>query len=1103
LLKSAGLLAKDSRVVSGLPFCGDKLCEGLVIDDYFAIAKVPRGVLVPNPALDCLSKSKELYTKHGIVGSDDKDVKGAQKAKVIGASVNASPSCINRGHVLIASPAEKRYALSWITLQNCQLSHTTDSLHLCLLGGWTSILMYRRPFMSVLQKAFHLVDISQLDSANPKLIRLSRHVANELTLLSVLAPLMVSDVAVQICDEVFATDASLQKGAIVSCSPGRTIAETLWKSCRSKGGYSKLLTGEQAILSRCIDFEEFDVPKTETVQRPLAFRFAFIEVFAGATTVTACMARRGYSVCNPIDISFDNELDVSKVHVLEWILHLIDNSLVSAVMIKPPYTTFSIMRKPALRSSSFPFGFDLKNSQTCLGTLLGYRAFQILYKCAKRGITAVLENPWSSMIKNLPGWKVVSNLECCQLVRCDSCAYGSIHLKSFAFLCVWAEVAPIALRCDGTHEHVPVQGVYTKRSATYVEELSEALADVMELGVKRLADFYRASDTKDISGIENQMINEICLAQQWKVVSSWTFRIPAHINILELAAVVRLVTRLVKEGGSKRLVILVDSNVVRCAASKGRSSSRALSKLLARLAALSVAGGLYLVWGFCPTRHNPADDPTRDVVLRSPVPGLDLAAWDRSELFQLACFPRLKRWASNWLRLMLSLLGPRLLCFRDKSFCRVGAFPHGLMSSVVTPARDRPIHLLDFDATLGYPGEGPLPHIVSRWEGLLPHLVSSCTPLKVLAFVVFVGQVGLTHGVLFPRNPGDVQRQPLRNARPPLQEGRPVLGTTNKLRVSFYAQFDKWLAELGISLDTMLDSHFQYIDEINKSLVRYGRALYASGRPYNHYAETINSVASKRPAIRRQLQEAWNLAFAWVRDEPSTHHLAMPWQVLLSLISVCFLWGWMELAGMLALTWGALLRVGEFLQATRSDLLLPVDTMYTNNFALLSLKEPKTRFTAARHQCAKLDSPDLLQVVHLAFSRLHPTQKLWSRTGQTLRLRFKQVLHALGLDTVRLNGKTLDLGSLRPGGATWIIQQTEDGELCRRRGRWINQRVMEIYIQEVSSFQYLSIIPGTAQQKVFGLCEFFPLALQQVERFWSAGISPNVWFLIWRGQDTR
>ena len=151
-------------------------------------------------------------------------------------------------------------------------------------------------------------------------------------------------------------------------------------------------------------------------------------------------------------------------------------------------------------------------------------------------------------------------------------------------------------------------------------------------------------------------------------------------------------TRLVKEGRAKRLVILVDSNVVRCAASKGRPSSKALSKLLAGLAALSVAGGLYLVWGFCPTRHNPADDPTRDVALRSPIPGLDLAAWDCSELFQLACFPRLKRWASNWLRLVLSLLVARLLSFRDKSSCRVGAFLYGLLDCDVSPARDQPTH---------------------------------------------------------------------------------------------------------------------------------------------------------------------------------------------------------------------------------------------------------------------------------------------------------------------------------------------------------------------------------------------------------------------------
>eukprot|EP00435_Cladocopium_sp_Y103_P062657 s123_g24.t1 len=172
------------------------------------------------------------------------------------------------------------------------------------------------------------------------------------------------------------------------------------------------------------------------------------------------------------------------------------------------------------------------------------------------------------------------------------------------------------------------------------------------------------------------------------------------------------------------------------------------------------------------------------------------------------------------------------------------------------------------------------------------------------------------------------------------------------------------------------------------------------GRPYNHYAETINAVSSRKPVIRRQLQEAWNLAFAWVRDEPSVHHLAMPWQILLAAISVCLTWGWLDMAGLMALTWGALLRVGEVVQATRKDLLLPCDTNYTNRFALLSLREPKTRFTAARHQSAKLDIPDLLQVAHISFSRLLPWQRLWPRSGKTLRLRFRQVMKELHLDTV-------------------------------------------------------------------------------------------------------
>ena len=84
-------------------------------------------------------------------------------------------------------------------------------------------------------------------------------------------------------------------------------------------------------------------------------------------------------------------------------------------------------------------------------------------------------------------------------------------------------------------------------------------------------------------------------------------------------------------------------------------------------------------------------------------------------------------------------------------------------------------------------------------------------------------------------------------------------------------------------------------------LTKYGILVYAAGKTYTVYAETINMLTSKKPVLRRQLQGAWNLAFGCVQAEPSAHHVAMPWQVLLSLLSVALIWGWTDVAGCIAL----------------------------------------------------------------------------------------------------------------------------------------------------------------------------------------------------------
>ena len=163
-----------------------------------------------------------------------------------------------------------------------------------------------------------------------------------------------------------------------------------------------------------------------------------------------------------------------------------------------------------------------------------------------------------------------------------------------------------------------------------------------------------------------------------------------------------------------------------------------------------------------------------------------------------------------------------------------------------------------------------------------------------------------------PRNSGDISRATWRRGRPPLPAGRPVLPVTSENREKLLQQFFHWLETIGVQPLTVFHEPQRHLQQINDLLNRYGRCLYFGGRPYNHYAETVNAVSAYRPAIRRSLQGAWDLAFAWVHDEKPTHHLAMPWQLLLAMLTVSLCWGWTSFAGGLALSFGALLRPGDF-----------------------------------------------------------------------------------------------------------------------------------------------------------------------------------------------
>ena len=308
LLQGAGLLTPATRIQGGKPLRDSPVHDGLIIDDFFCIAKVPRssaGSLSPtasSPCRDTLDRALAAYSAHSILGSPEKDTANETVAKIGGAELNSAPATLDRGLCTAAAPAGKRFALTCVTLDVTALPGTSDSLHLCLLGAWSSVLSFRRPGFCVLDKAFSFVTAAATDPARPKVLALPRAVAQEFVLLSALAPVLCADLAAPSLPFLFATDASEEKGAACVARIPQTTSQHLWQASDRKGAFARMARRTQGLLQRVDPMHE-EVPSPGTLapssKKPLAFTFDFLELFSSRAEVTHEMAERGWAVGPP------------------------------------------------------------------------------------------------------------------------------------------------------------------------------------------------------------------------------------------------------------------------------------------------------------------------------------------------------------------------------------------------------------------------------------------------------------------------------------------------------------------------------------------------------------------------------------------------------------------------------------------------------------------------------------------------------------------------------------------------------------------------------------------------------------------------------------
>ena len=142
--------------------------------------------------------------------------------------------------------------------------------------------------------------------------------------------------------------------------------------------------------------------------------------------MTECMARRGFSVAPPLDVSSSRHYGMSDLRLLEWRLHMIESVLFGAFLLELPCASFSPAVHPVVRSYSQPEGFDLRNPKTFTGNLLANRSFVLLKHGRRFRGPCAKEQPRLSKMAWLSAWASLLRAGFEEFI-CASCQFGSPH----------------------------------------------------------------------------------------------------------------------------------------------------------------------------------------------------------------------------------------------------------------------------------------------------------------------------------------------------------------------------------------------------------------------------------------------------------------------------------------------------------------------------------------------------------------------------------------------------------------------------------------------------------------------------------------------------
>ena len=154
-------------------------------------------------------------------------------------------------------------------------------------------------------------------------------------------------------------------------------------------------------------------------------------------------------------------------------------------------------------------------------------------------------------------WKALVESGSFEEAAIAACNFGSVHQKEFCFLIFLLSKDALQKKCTRDHQHVRIQGAFTKKSAAYTPELGIHLAKEFKSALRREA--ILADQEFSCVGLESVAVNDFVQVSKWDVVRSWFWKRARHINVLEVSAALHGIEKEAVKYPSSRFISLCGS----------------------------------------------------------------------------------------------------------------------------------------------------------------------------------------------------------------------------------------------------------------------------------------------------------------------------------------------------------------------------------------------------------------------------------------------------------------------------------------------------------------------------------------------------------------